>query len=90
LGIITKPDFLREGTENEQSWIELAQNKDIYLERGWHMLKNRGDDQMNSSFAERNADETLFSARENMLTFPANVLASNLFVNDSASFYSTI
>jgi len=44
LGIITKPDFLREGTDNELTWIKLAQNKDIYLERGWHMLKNRSDD----------------------------------------------
>lgn len=34
LGIINKPDFLREGTANELSWIELAQNKDIYLKRG--------------------------------------------------------
>ncbi|RYN59495.1 hypothetical protein AA0117_g13105 [Alternaria alternata] len=60
LGIITKPDFLREGTENELTWIELAQNKDIYLERGWHMLKNRGDDQMHFSFEQRNTDEDLF------------------------------
>jgi hypothetical protein len=60
LGIITKPDFLREGTDNELTWIELAQNKDIYLERGWHMLKNRGDDQMKFSFEQRNADEDLF------------------------------
>ncbi|KAJ6199967.1 Dynamin family protein [Bipolaris maydis] len=44
LGIITKPDFLREGTDNELTWIELAQNKDIYLERGWYMLKNRDED----------------------------------------------
>jgi hypothetical protein len=60
LGIITKPDFLREGSDNEQSWIDLAQNKDIYLERGWHMLKNRGDHQMTFSFEQRNEDEKLF------------------------------
>lgn len=41
LGIITKPDFLEAGTENENSWIELAENKDIFFELGWHMLKNR-------------------------------------------------
>ncbi|KAH6866866.1 dynamin family protein-like protein [Alternaria rosae] len=44
LGIITKPDFLREGTDNELILLELAQNKDIYLERGWHILKNRDED----------------------------------------------
>lgn len=41
LGIITKPDFLAPGSENESSWIELASNRDIYFELGWHMLKNR-------------------------------------------------
>ncbi|KAH8621345.1 dynamin family protein [Alternaria alternata] len=70
LGIITKPDFLREGTDNEQAWIELAQNKDIYLERGWHMLKNRGDDQMKFSFEERNADEDLFFSKGRYADLP--------------------
>lgn len=60
LGIITKPDYLREGSDNELSWIEIALNKDVYLERGWHMLKNRGDDEMDFSFAERNDAETSF------------------------------
>ncbi|KAH7090390.1 dynamin family protein-like protein [Paraphoma chrysanthemicola] len=57
LGIITKPDFLRPDSEAEQSWIELAQNKDIYLERGWHMLKNREEHQMHFTFEQRNEDE---------------------------------
>ncbi|KAF2689294.1 hypothetical protein K458DRAFT_126151 [Lentithecium fluviatile CBS 122367] len=70
LGIITKPDFLREGTENELSWIELAQNKDIYLERGWHMLKNRGDDQMRFSFSQRNEDENLFFSKGRYVDLP--------------------
>jgi len=50
LGIITEPDFLREGTENELNWINLALNKDIYLELGWHMFENREDNQMQFSF----------------------------------------
>lgn len=44
LGIITKPDYLREGSQNELDWIELAQNKNIYFKLGWYMLKNRADD----------------------------------------------
>ena len=52
LGIITKPDFLRDGSDNELCWMELARNKDIYLERGWHRLKNRGDNPMGYSFTE--------------------------------------
>lgn len=70
LGIITKPDFLREGTENELSWIEIAQNKDVYLERGWHMLKNRGDNEMNYSFAQRNEAETLFFSKGRYVDLP--------------------
>ncbi|CAN9170146.1 unnamed protein product [Alternaria alternata] len=70
LGIITKPDFLREGTDNELTWIELAQNKDIYLERGWHMLKNRGDNQMKFSFEQRNADEDLFFSKGRYADLP--------------------
>jgi hypothetical protein len=70
IGIITKPDFLREGTDNELAWIELAQNKDIYLERGWHMLKNRGDNQMNFSFEQRNADEDLFFSKGRYADLP--------------------
>jgi len=60
IGIITKPDFLEAGSENEASWIELAQNKDIFFELGWHMLKNRSDKEINTSFAERNAAEASF------------------------------
>ncbi|CAG5158133.1 uncharacterized protein ALTATR162_LOCUS4999 [Alternaria atra] len=70
LGIITKPDFLREGTDNELTWIELAQNKDIYLERGWHMLKNRDDNQMKFSFEQRNADEDLFFSKGRYANLP--------------------
>lgn len=34
LGIITKPDFLRTNTENERSWLDLAQNKDVFFKLG--------------------------------------------------------
>lgn len=70
LGIITKPDYLREGSDNEQSWIDLAQNKDIYLERGWHMLKNRSDDQMDFTFEQRNEAEKLFFSKGRYVDVP--------------------
>ncbi|KAI9824015.1 MAG: hypothetical protein M1826_007548 [Phylliscum demangeonii] len=60
LGIITKPDFLRAGSENENTWIDLLQNRDVYLELGWHMLKNREDDKLSATFEERNTSEQLF------------------------------
>ena len=40
LGIITKPDYLKTAA-SESLWVNLAQNKNIYFELGWHMLKNR-------------------------------------------------
>ena len=40
LGIITKPDYLKTRA-SESLWINLAQNKNVYFELGWHMLKNR-------------------------------------------------
>ncbi|PVI06772.1 GTP-binding protein [Periconia macrospinosa] len=63
LGIITKPDYLREGSQNELDWIELAQNKNINLKNGWHMLKNRGEDQGDFTFRQRNEEEALFFSK---------------------------
>ncbi|KAI7531252.1 hypothetical protein KC331_g14216, partial [Hortaea werneckii] len=48
------------GSENEASWLELAENKDILFELGWHMLKNRSDKESDKSFEERNAAEKSF------------------------------
>ena len=41
LGIITKPDYLEPGSENEKSWLLLAENRDVYFGFGWHVLRNR-------------------------------------------------
>ncbi|OJD14597.1 hypothetical protein ACJ73_09064, partial [Blastomyces percursus] len=59
-GIITKPDYLRSGSDNERAWLDLAQNRDIFFELGWHLLKNRADDEHQLSFAERNLSEHRF------------------------------
>jgi hypothetical protein len=60
LGIITKPDFLRPGSENEKAWLVLAQNNDLYIGLGWYLLKNCIDDEMALSFEERNTKEQIF------------------------------
>jgi GTP-binding protein EngB required for normal cell division len=41
LGIITKPDTLDVGSENERSFYDLAKNEDVEFSLGWHVLKNR-------------------------------------------------
>ncbi|KAF3924458.1 Dynamin-2 [Arthrobotrys entomopaga] len=60
LGVITKPDYLRSGSENEKNWIDLACNKDIHLQLGWHMVKNRGEGDSTSSAEARNEAEKQF------------------------------
>lgn len=62
LGIITKPDTLTEGSANQRSWLDLAENRDIYFELGWHMVRNRSDVEGAKTFSERNrAEKTFFS-----------------------------
>ncbi|PGH20399.1 hypothetical protein AJ80_03544 [Polytolypa hystricis UAMH7299] len=60
LGVITKPDYLRPGSQNESAWLDLAQNRDIYFELGWHVLKNRDEGEAQLSFVERNSKERVF------------------------------
>lgn len=62
LGLITKPDCLDVGSEMEQSFLSLAQNKNVVFQLGWHVLKNRSFEMRNASLAERNkAEEEFFS-----------------------------
>ena len=77
LGIITKPDYLREGSQNELDWIELAQNRNIYFKLGWHLLKNRADDEMSFSFAQRNQAEELFFNKGRYVDLPRERVGIN-------------
>ena len=65
LGIVTKPDFLRPGSENESTWLDIVLNRDVFLELGWHVLKNRADDQGHFTFDQRNAEEATFLSAGN-------------------------
>ncbi|KAF2498667.1 hypothetical protein BU16DRAFT_558721 [Lophium mytilinum] len=60
LGIITKPDTLDPGSENETSYIQLARNESIHLKLGWHVVKNRSYQTRQCSDEERDAAETEF------------------------------
>jgi hypothetical protein len=60
LGIITKPDYIQSASD-QQFWFDLALNKDIFLKRGWHMVRNRTEDEMQFTFQQRNeAERSLF------------------------------
>lgn len=75
LGIITKPDCLEEDSAEEESWISLAQNKDINFELGWHMLRNRAQNETLSSFDERDSmEKEFFAGRAVYRTMDKNTL----------------
>jgi hypothetical protein len=74
LGIITKPDFLRPGSENEATWLDLASNKDIFFELGWHLLKNRADDQHEISYVQRHIEEQAFFQKGRYSSLPRTMV----------------
>lgn len=65
LGIITKPDRLDAGSGSEKSFIELANNDDVFFQLGWHVLKNRSYDQRDFQLQERNLAEDAFFRTSN-------------------------
>lgn len=60
LGIITKPDTLFAGSESETSFLNLAENQDVFLRLGWHVVRNRDFDTRLSSADERDIAERSF------------------------------
>ncbi|KAK3175407.1 hypothetical protein K4F52_010291 [Lecanicillium sp. MT-2017a] len=60
LGLITKPDTLDAGSDSEAAYLKLAQNRDVKLELGWHVLKNRSYDTRGATSAQRDESEAQF------------------------------
>ncbi|RDL37655.1 p-loop containing nucleoside triphosphate hydrolase [Venustampulla echinocandica] len=65
LGVITKPDMPPAGSGSQNSYIELAQNEDIFFKLGWHVVKNRRFDERHATLTERNIlEESFFRTTE--------------------------
>ncbi|OCK79772.1 hypothetical protein K432DRAFT_299085 [Lepidopterella palustris CBS 459.81] len=60
LGIITKPDTLPPESEKEQEYLDLAQNRKIEFEYGWHVVRNRNYETRDSTNEERDRVEIEF------------------------------
>lgn len=62
LGIITKPDKVEQESNNEQTYLRLAQNEETShkLKLGWHVLRNRAQRETDSADAERDEKEKNF------------------------------
>ena len=68
MGLITKPDTLHPGSDSEQFFLNLAQNKDVYFRLGWHALRNRDFPERGCTSAERDEKERDFFARSRWST----------------------
>ena len=62
LGLITKPDKVDGGSESERYYVELAQNQNVKLSLGWHVLVNRSNTTAGDTMEERDQREALFFA----------------------------
>ncbi|RYP49974.1 hypothetical protein DL768_004409 [Monosporascus sp. mg162] len=60
LGVITKPDKVERGSDSEKYYVELAQNQNVKLNLGWHVLRNKGHTTMDDTAEERDAREAAF------------------------------
>jgi len=63
MGLITKPDTLDVGSDSEAYWVRLAQNTEVELRLGWHILRNRNFEQRAWTSAQRDATEKEFFSR---------------------------
>lgn len=72
LGIITKPDAIDDS--DIRNWVDLAKNKHVFFERGWHVLKNRGPTEMEKTFTERNKSEKRYFNKGHFADLPENCL----------------
>lgn len=62
LGLITKPDKIDRGSDNEAYYVELAQNLNVKLTLGWHVLRNKGFDTLDDTPEQRDKREAAFFA----------------------------
>ena len=60
LGLITKPDKVDKGSDSERYYIDLAQNHNVKLHLGWHVLRNRGQANAADSIEDRDSQEADF------------------------------
>lgn len=62
LGLITKPDKIDHGSDSEKYYVEMAQNLNVKLTLGWHVLRNKSFDTMDDTPDQRDNREASFFA----------------------------
>lgn len=62
LGLLTKPDKIDRGSDSERYYVDLAQNQNVKLTLGWHVLRNKGFDTIDDTSEQRDKREAAFFA----------------------------
>jgi GTP-binding protein EngB required for normal cell division len=73
LGVITKPDTLKPGSDSEAMYVSLARNQDVEFRLGWHILKNMDSEIGESSLADRDAKEEDFFSKGIWADLPSQI-----------------
>ncbi|CAG7959526.1 unnamed protein product [Penicillium salamii] len=60
LGIVTQPDTVEAGSEQQETYLQIIKNEKIKLQLGWHVLLNRSFNNQKISDDERDAQEKPF------------------------------
>ena len=60
LGVITKPDTLMAGSENEAMYVSFIRNQDVGFCFRWHVLKNMNSEKGEWSLVNHNVKEREF------------------------------
>ncbi|KAK6411668.1 hypothetical protein LTR95_018060, partial [Oleoguttula sp. CCFEE 5521] len=72
-GVLTKPDYLAPGSDNEKMAISLVQNEKISLRLGWHTIQNLRHEEKDRSYARRDLEESEFFSNDDLPTFRSNM-----------------
>ncbi|KAK3675827.1 hypothetical protein LTR78_004468 [Recurvomyces mirabilis] len=65
LGVITKPDCLRSGSDAEKEAIQLAEGHRVRMAHGWHVLRNQSHEEEDRSATKRREMELDFFTHGN-------------------------
>lgn len=74
LGIITQPDVLGSGSEEQETWLQFVNNEKIRLQLGWHVLRNRKSEERGISHEERDENEKSFFNTGRWSSVPRNLV----------------
>ncbi|PLB45800.1 hypothetical protein P170DRAFT_439518 [Aspergillus steynii IBT 23096] len=72
LGVITKPDTLETGSDEQEIWLQFVRNEKIRLQLGWHVLRNRKSEESSISHEQRDENEKAFFSTGRWNSVPRN------------------